>query len=265
MSAKNFVQSITAVFSSISALMLAVTFLQGLAESSHDTNAIFTYSLAFLLSWYVLGAITEAVADSVEKILIFFGVPPFMKSSGFRKLNDILKKEKPNELERNIFTSIRLFASACDVIVTKSSIRRPIGLGFPSEKDSSPKTTFEEISLNERLVRLFIALESLLIFDENEPLVHNMSERAAFLLVKSKKSRKETYDRRKRIKTFIIDMYRLRSNYVHHGKRGIDHNTLQRFMWLVQAIILKVTRIRDRMKLTTVQDLKDWFERKKLS
>lgn len=78
MSAKNFVQSITAVFSSISALMLAVTFLQGLAENSHDTNAIFTYSLTFLLSWYVLGAITEAAADSVEKILIFFGVPSVM-------------------------------------------------------------------------------------------------------------------------------------------------------------------------------------------
>ena len=78
MSTKNFVQSITAVFASISALMLAVTFLQGLAESSHDTNAILTYSLVFLLSWYVLGAITEAVVDSVEKILIFFGVPSFM-------------------------------------------------------------------------------------------------------------------------------------------------------------------------------------------
>lgn len=78
MSVKDFVQSITAVFSSISVLMLAVTFLQGLAENSHDTNAILTYSLTFLLSWYVLGAITEAVSDSAEKILLFFGVPSFM-------------------------------------------------------------------------------------------------------------------------------------------------------------------------------------------
>ena len=78
MSVKDFVQSITALFSSISVLMLAVTFLQGLAENSHDTNAILAYSLTFLLSWYVLGAITEAVTDSAEKILIFFGVPSFM-------------------------------------------------------------------------------------------------------------------------------------------------------------------------------------------
>jgi len=80
MSVKTIVQSITAIVSSISALMVAVNFLQGLGEQSQDPNAILTYSLVFLISWYVLGAITEAVNDSVKKILVFFGVPSLMIS-----------------------------------------------------------------------------------------------------------------------------------------------------------------------------------------
>jgi len=78
MSLKAIVQSITATISSISALLLAVEFLQGLAQNSYDTNSMLTFSLTFLISWYVLGAITEAVNDSIKKILAFFGLPTFI-------------------------------------------------------------------------------------------------------------------------------------------------------------------------------------------
>lgn len=190
----------------------------------------------------------------------------FMKKAGFQKINKILKKEKPNELEKKITNSIRLFGSACDVVVTKSRMQRlPLGIGFPLESDTKPKTTFEKISLNERLVRLFIALESLLILDRNEPLAENMSERCAFLLVKSMQGKKQTYEERRKIRDFIKEMYKHRSSYVHHGKYEIDHVMLRNFTRLVQNSILKVLLIKDRMNLTTPQDLKGWFERKKLS
>lgn len=190
----------------------------------------------------------------------------FMKKAGFEKINKILKKENPSELEKQIINSIRLFGSACDVVVTKSRKQRPpLGVGSPLENDSKPKTTFEKIALNERLVRLFIALESLLIFHRNEPLAENMSERCAFLLGKTMKRKRETYDIRKRIRDFIKDMYELRSSYVHHGKSEIDHTTLSIFTRYVSSAIFKVLFIKDQTKLTTSQDLREWFERKKLS
>ena len=78
MSAKSLVQSITATISSISAILVLIEFLAGLAENSYNGEAMFTYSLVFLVSWYVLGAITEEVSDSIGRILAFFGVPTFM-------------------------------------------------------------------------------------------------------------------------------------------------------------------------------------------
>lgn len=181
-----------------------------------------------------------------------------MRKTGFRKLDELLKKDKLTRFEMRIINSIRLFGSACDVILTKSHIRRPIGLGFPIEKESEPRTSFEAISMNDRLVRLFIALESLLILDENEPLSSNISERGAFIIGK-------TYDERKRIKVFIKKMYKLRSAHVHHGKSKITHALLYRFTILVRNILLNLILIKDRMKLRTEEDLRDWLERKKLS
>ena len=172
-----------------------------------------------------------------------------MKKAGFPKIHKMLKKKEHDKLESRIINTIRLFGSACDIIVSKSSTRTPIALGFPSDSSSTPKTSF---------VCLFVALESLLIFDENEPLANNIAERAAFLLANN-------YRNRIRIKNFIKTMYRLRSAYVHHGKSNLDHDTLKIFSDYVQSIVLTLIIRKDRMKLTTEKHLKNWFERKKLT
>ena len=78
MSAKTAVQSITATISSISAILVLVEFLAGLGENSYNGEAMLMYSLVFLVSWYVLGALTDGVLDSIGRILAFFGVPTFM-------------------------------------------------------------------------------------------------------------------------------------------------------------------------------------------
>ena len=80
MSTKTIVRSITALISSISALLVTLNFLQGLTENSYDTNAILTYSLTFLISYYVFGALTEEVYNSIKKLLAFFGIPTFIIS-----------------------------------------------------------------------------------------------------------------------------------------------------------------------------------------
>jgi hypothetical protein len=78
LSAKAVVQSITATISSISAILVLIEFLAGLAENSYNGEALLMYCLVFLVSWYVLGALTDEVSESVGRILAFFGVPTFM-------------------------------------------------------------------------------------------------------------------------------------------------------------------------------------------
>jgi len=181
-----------------------------------------------------------------------------MKKAGFSKINKIFKNTTPDNLEKRILNSIRLFGSACNIIVTKSETRSPIGLGFPSNRSSSPRTYFESIAINERLLSLFVALESLLIFGENEPLSNNIAERAAFLLA-------DKYPDRLWIKKFMRLMYSFRSVHVHHGKSKLDHGLLEKFTYRVQIIILKVVFLKDRMNWTSENDLKNWFEMKKLT
>ncbi len=60
-------------------------------------------------------------------------------------------------------------------------------------------------------------------------------------------------------------MYQFRSAHVHHGKSNLDHDTLKTFTNYVQRIIQTLIIKKDRMKLTTEDHLKKWFERKKLT
>lgn len=206
----------------------------------------------------------QRINPMIERVGFFFPFElnneriQYMRRNGFPKLHKMLMKENPSGLERRIVNSVRLFGSACDVIVTKSRESRPIGLGFPPKKESKPETTFEAISMNDRLIKLFVALESLLILDENEPLANNIAERGAFILGRN-------YEQRSEIKKFLKDMYGLRSAHIHHGKSEIEHPVLERFARQVQEIILRLVLNKDRLKLTTEEDLRNWFEKKKLS
>jgi len=78
LSAKAAVKSITATVSGISGILVLVEFLAGLGGNSYNGEAMLMYSLVFLVSWYVLGALTDEVLDSIGRILAFFGVPTFM-------------------------------------------------------------------------------------------------------------------------------------------------------------------------------------------
>ncbi len=174
---------------------------------------------------------------------------------GFQSLNEILMKDHLTHLDRRLLTSIRLFGAACDVVVTKSIIKGPIGLGLPSKIPQG--IIFEEIPMNDRLLKLFTSLESLLIFDD-EPITNNIAERSAFLLGNS-------YEERIKIKKFLKKMYKFRSAYIHHGECKVDYEKLEMLVNLVQQVILKFLFIKNEFRLENEKDLKRWFEEMKLS
>jgi hypothetical protein len=90
---------------------------------------------------------------------------------------------------------------------------------------SEGRTSFEEDLLNavfvysragqynnvsEKLIHMLVALESILLRDENEPIGVSISERIAFLVGDSATSRLE-------IAKNVKAVYRLRSRFIHHG------------------------------------------------
>lgn len=75
----------------------------------------------------------------------------------------------------------------------------------------------------DKLVYILVALESLLLRNENEPIGKNIGERMAFLTG-------DTLEARKSVLANVTETYRLRSSFIHHGNSIQDLETLSTFM-----------------------------------
>jgi hypothetical protein len=178
----------------------------------------------------------------------------WMRQSGFAEVSKLVGKSNKTEIEDRIVTAIHWFAKAFDVAVAEY-LHRPIeevGSRFVIRgihRDS--------IMFFDRLIKLMICSETLFILDRNEPLRSAISERAALLLGDNLKNRLE-------IKRFFNHMYDKRSDLVHGRKLSLDEDDLSRLILYLQSAIIQLARKRKRLKLVTNDNLKDWFERKKL-
>ena len=84
--------------------------------------------------------------------------------------------------------------------------------------------------LSDRLIYTLVALETIFLKDENEPIQDNISLRMAYM-------HKVSLEERKKIIKNIKDTYGLRSAFIHHGKQVSEENLeiLKKFMvdtWL---------------------------------
>jgi hypothetical protein len=75
----------------------------------------------------------------------------------------------------------------------------------------------------DKLVYILVALESMLLRGENEPLAKNVGERLAFLVGESK-------EKRIAVKENAVEIYTHRSGFVHHGRSIKDLDVLATFM-----------------------------------
>jgi hypothetical protein len=104
--------------------------------------------------------------------------------------------------------------------------------------DTAAKTPFQQILYDalliysrnsaaiepaDKLIYILVALESVLLRNENEPLGKNIGERLAFLVGNSLQTRKE-------VLANAVEIYRLRSAFIHHGHSIQDIEVLQTFM-----------------------------------
>jgi hypothetical protein len=113
-----------------------------------------------------------------------------------------------------------------------------------------------EKDLSGRLVYVLVALESVLLRNDSEPIQQNVGERMAFLIA-------DTLEKRKAAIRNLKDAYALRSRFVHHGHTIDQLETVRRF--LLDAWVLFLELAKSSRKYETREQLIDSLEAMKLS
>ena len=108
----------------------------------------------------------------------------------------------------------------------------------------------------DKLLYVLVALESIFLRNNTEPIQQNLAERMAFLIEKN------IQDRRKVI-TDVRCAYSIRSSFVHHGASIEDHEALEKFMWHAwRAITVIITATKT---VKTKDELLDHLDELKLA
>lgn len=113
-----------------------------------------------------------------------------------------------------------------------------------------------EKDLAGRLVYTLVAMESVLLRNDTEPIQQNVGERMAFLIAK-------TVEKRRAVIQNLRNAYALRSRFVHHGHTIDELETVKSFMidaWVLFLELAKASR-----KYGTKEQLIDHLEAMKLS
>lgn len=174
----------------------------------------------------------------------------FMKDNGYKDLESIFAAEKQTDFEKRLLTTIYWYGEAINT-----------EMYFDSKEDLESKSDFKHLqyfNLNQKFLKLMIALESILLFDENEPITNNVAERTAFLL-------SSKFEERKKIKRIIKELYSTRSSIVHHGKSSLSLMDLDQLSWIVQNTIFNLIKLIKKIPLNEKRDLQEYLEKLKLS
>jgi len=173
-----------------------------------------------------------------------------MRNKGYSDLITFFKSQRQTDFQKRLLNTIYWYGEAINTQIN-----------FDTKEELKSESDFKHLqyfNANQKFLKLMVALESILLFDENEPVTNNVAERTAFLLA-------DTYEERKEIKTIIKDFYKKRSSIIHHGKSSPSIAELNQFSWIVQATIFKLTELIPAIPLTEKKDLQQYFEKIKLS
>jgi len=185
----------------------------------------------------------------------------WMLKNGFKKISVLLAKQKVNSFESRLKTAIYWLGSAMNVPITHSQEEMDVRISLAREEKTKGKKglkDFEFHDVGDRLIKLMVALESLVILDQREPIASNLSERTAFLVAKTTKDRMF-------VNSQIKKLYRLRSQAVHHGRIEITYSELSWLSLVVQAAILRLISGKNRLGISNDEEFRDWLVRMKFS
>lgn len=111
-----------------------------------------------------------------------------------------------------------------------------------------------QVELENRLLNLITAMETLLTGGE-KGIRANMAESVALLTM-------ETYEDRRRVKSFVAKMYSARSGVTHGRKQEVSESQVNQLRRTVADLITKLVDRKD--VLSTKEKLNAWLEQKRL-
>lgn len=174
----------------------------------------------------------------------------FMKENGYSDLEALFVAKKQTEFEKRLLTSIYWYGEAINTEIHFDS--------KDNLESNSDFTHLQYFNLNQQFLKLMVALESVLLFNNDEPISNNISERSAFLLANCFKGRKK-------VKRVIKELYAKRSKIVHHGNSVLTPWDLHQLSWIVQNTIFNLIKLNKTIPLNDKKDLQEYFEKLKLS
>lgn len=132
--------------------------------------------------------------------------------AGLRDIGRLLKSDERSNFQERIANALRIYSRAA-----------------------------VEDDRTEKLLHIFVALESLLLRNQNEPISTNISDRMAFAI------RQEPSDRRE-VAGSVKAAYGSRSKYLHHGERVKNPEELEEFMQFAWEFFINAVRSSDRFE-----------------
>lgn len=146
-----------------------------------------------------------------------------MKKSGLNNLSSLVLNENQSDFQKSILDTIFLFSKSCIVNQT-----------------------------TDKLIYIFVSIESLLLKDSGEPIQQNISERIAIFLGESLPEKKE-------IIFLVKEAYKIRSSFFHHGLDIESEETLENFLKIINTFFLKLIHINTHYKSKTdfINNLED--------
>lgn len=149
----------------------------------------------------------------------------FYLEIGLDNVIDLINSDNLSEEEEKILIAIYWYGEAVSNFINEIKGRGD------SKMFNDPDNLIYRNSAD-RLLKLFVALETLLLKDDKEKVVNNISERASKLI-------SDDLSYQKKIKKDIKKIYDNRSKFVHHGIPYIHRDDLNRLTNYVRIVILQ--------------------------
>jgi hypothetical protein len=172
-----------------------------------------------------------------------------MKKCRFDIIDGLFAKNSHNDLESRILTAIYWYGKAVDVQLSRGKLTET--------KNEKRDKDFDKMKEADRLLKLIIALESLLIFNKNESLTNNVIGRTATILAKNKSGYQE-------LKKIMDKIYDFRSEIVHHGEINFSLPELYELQFITRDVILVLIMEKDNWNIQNENDFIYWLEKNKL-
>jgi hypothetical protein len=185
----------------------------------------------------------------------------WMVKNGLGRVSALFAKKETNSFEDRLKTAIYWTGAAMNVQISSATEEVDAKIALARKQNDMKKKQFKDFEYHdfaERLIKLMVALESLVILDDREPIVSNLGERTAFLVGKN-------LDDRMSVDSQVKKLYRLRSRVIHHGRTEITHAELDWLSNVLQCAILRLIQHKDRMGVSNDKEFRDWFVKNKFS